>query len=207
MTPNASPPNSLFKRKPGEALSVEIWCKACLQLIVREGVQAVAVEPMTRMLGVTKGSFYWHFKSRDELISETLKRWERDQTQDLFARFEHIPDPLERLRILMFGAFEDQENGLFFAALSASSEDPRIKPFLQRVSEDRLGFVTQAFRFIGKEDVEARKAALLAYSAYVGYFHLLRAIPEQTRSVSDLSGFVRQLADHLAPKVGNFEEK
>ncbi len=207
MIEGASLKKPLLKRKPGEALSVETWCKACLQLIVREGVQAVAVEPMTRALGVTKGSFYWHFGSRDELISETLKRWEQDQTQDLFARFGHIPDPLERLRILMFAAFEDMENGLFFAALSASSEDPRIKPFLQRVSENRLEFVTQAFRFIGRDEVDARKAALLAYSAYVGYFHLLRAIPEQTRSVSDLSGFVRQLADHLAPKVGNFKEK
>ena len=182
-----------------EPLSVEAWCKAALNLIIREGVQALAVEPMTRELGVTKGSFYWHFENRDALVHETLKRWELDQTQDLFARFGSIEDPRARLRILMFAAFEDIENGLFFAALSSSSEDPRVKPFLQRVSEQRLDYVTESFQALDLNPDEARRKALFAYANYVGYFHLLRAIPDRVRAVSDLSAYVHYLADSLVP--------
>jgi AcrR family transcriptional regulator len=182
-----------------EPLSVEAWCKAALNLIVREGVQALAVEPMTRALGVTKGSFYWHFENRDALVRETLKRWELDQTRDLFARFGGIEDPHARLRILMFAAFEDIENGLFFAALSSSSEDPRVQPYLQRVSEQRLDYVTGSFQALGLDPGEARRKALAAYASYVGYFHLLRAIPDRVKAVSDLSAYVRDLADSLVP--------
>jgi AcrR family transcriptional regulator len=183
-----------------EQLSVEAWCKAAVGLIIREGVQALAVEPMTRELGVTKGSFYWHFENRDALVHETLKRWELDQTRDLFARFGGITDPLSRLRILMFAAFEDVENGLLFAALSSSSEDPRVQPYLQRVSEQRLQYVTDSFQALDFPPDEARRRALFAYSSYVGYFHLLRAIPDRVKGVSDLSAYVHYLADSLAPR-------
>jgi len=190
----------LSHARPKGPLSVDSWCKACLNLIIREGVQAVSVEPMTRALGVTKGSFYWHFQSRDGLIDETLRRWEAFHSKEVMALYADIKDPVERMRILMFSAFEALEDGLFYAALSASSEDPRVKPYLQRVSEFRVNFITQAFEALGFGEAEARRRALFAYSTYVGYFHLLRAIPDQVRDVTDLSAYVHYLADSLVPK-------
>jgi AcrR family transcriptional regulator len=180
---------------------VDAWCKAAVQLVIREGISGLAVEPMTRALGVTKGSFYWHFENRDALVHETLRRWEVDQTRDLIARFVCIDDPLTRIRILMFAAFEDIENGLFFAALSASSEDPRVQPYLQRVSAQRLAFVTDSFTALGLSPEEAKRRALFSYSVYAGYFQLLRAIPDKVKAVSDLSAYVHYLADSLAPKT------
>jgi len=187
--------------RSSEPLSVDAWCKAAANMLIREGVSGLAVEPMTRELGITKGSFYWHFENRDALVQETLRRWEIDQTQDLFARFESIEDPLTRIRILMFAAFEDIGNGLLFAALSASSEDPRVQPYLQRVSAQRLAFVTESFQALGLDAEEARRRALFAYSVYAGYFQLLRAIPDQVKAVSDLSAYVHYLADSLAPRT------
>src|SRR3546814_7480606 len=57
-------------------LSAEDWAQAALDLIAEHGVAAVAVEPLARRLGVTKGSFYWHFQSRDALLQAALARWE-----------------------------------------------------------------------------------------------------------------------------------
>lgn len=188
------------KVRTTEPLSVDSWCKAAMNLIIREGIQAVAVEPMTRELGVTKGSFYWHFENRDALIHETLSRWEQDQTDDLFERFGSILDAVTRIRILMFAAFEDIEQGMLFAALSSSSEDPRVQPYLRRVSEQRLEYVTASFRALGLDEEEATRRALFAYSTYVGYFQLLRAIPDRVRAVSDLSAYVHYLADTLVPR-------
>ena len=186
--------------RPSEPLSVDAWCRAAVKLVIREGISGLAVEPMTRELGITKGSFYWHFENRDALVHETLRRWETDQTRDLIARFVGIEDPLTRLRILMFAAFEDIENGLFFAALSASSEDPRVQPYLQRVSAQRLAFVTDSFAALGLDPEEARRRALFSYSVYAGYYQLLRAIPDKVKAVSDLSAYVHYLADSLAPR-------
>jgi len=187
------------KARPAPPLSREAWVKAAANLIAQEGVKAVAVEPLAIVLGVTKGSFYWHFKNRDELIHAALEAWEQDQSADVVSRYGGIADPRRRLRVLLFAAFEDVENGKFFAALSVSSEDPRVQPYLHRATERRLAFGVEAFQALGFSDAEARERALLAYAAYAGYFQLLRTTPRAVDAVTDLSGYVRRLAEALVP--------
>ena len=80
-------------------LSADDWAQAALDLIAEQGVAAVAVEPLARRLGVTKGSFYWHFPSREALLVAALERWEKVE-QEVFSSLEPIPDPRERLRAL-----------------------------------------------------------------------------------------------------------
>lgn len=185
---------------PGRGqLSAQDWIRAALNLIAREGVQAVAVEPLAREMGVTKGSFYWHFENRDHLVKEAMKVWCEDQGRDVVARWSGVPDPERRLRVLLFSAFEDQENGLLFAALSASSEDPRVQPWLRKVSEQRLALGVESWKALGLSDAEAKQKSLLAYAAYAGYFQLLRATPTAVGGVTDLSGYVRHLVDALVP--------
>ena len=191
--------------RPAGPLSPEAWVKAAQSLVAREGVQAVAVEPLAQALGVTKGSFYWHFENRDALIQAALEAWEQDQSTDVVSRYQGIPDPLRRLRVLMFAAFEDVENGLLFAALTASSEDPRVRPFLRRATERRMALGMEAFQALGLSEAESRQRALLVYAAYLGYFQLLRVAPETVRAVTDLSGYVRHLADAMAPPPVNPE--
>lgn len=192
-----APKKKLSKAAP---LSREAWVAAAFQVIAHQGVSAVAVEPLAQALGVTKGSFYWHFQSRDELIHAVLEAWEQDQSADVVARYSGIEDPRRRLRVLLFAAFEDLENGRFFAALAVSSEDPRVRPALKRATERRLEFGVKAFQALGLSEGEARERALLAYAAYAGYFQLLRTTPEAVEAVTDLSGYVRRLADALVPE-------
>ena len=190
------------KARVGTQLSREAWVKAATRAIAQEGVQAVAVEPLAAVLGVTKGSFYWHFSNRDELIQAALEAWEQDQSLDVVTRYSAIPDPRRRLRVLLFAAFEDLENGLFFAALGASHGDSRVQPFLQRATERRLALGEAAFQDLGLDQAEARERALLAYAAYAGYFQLLRTTPGAVTAVTDLSGYVRRLAEALVPAKG-----
>jgi AcrR family transcriptional regulator len=192
-------PASKKKAKPAAPLSREAWVKAASNLIAQEGVQAVAVEPLALALGVTKGSFYWHFQTRDELIHAALEAWEQDQSADVVTRYGGIEDPRRRLRVLLFAAFEDVENGRFFAALAVSSEDPRVQPYLRRATERRLAFGVEAFQALGLTESEAKERALLAYAAYAGYFQLLRTTPAAVAAVTDVSGYVRRLADALVP--------
>ena len=180
-------------------MSREVWVKAAMNLIAQEGVQAVAVEPLAQVLGVTKGSFYWHFQNRDELIHAALEAWEQDQSADVVERYGAIADPRRRLRVLLFAAFEDVENGKFFAALAVSSEDPRVQPYLRRATDRRLAFGIESFQALGLTKAEAQERALFAYAAYAGYFQLLRTAPGAVGAVTDLSGYVRRLAEALVP--------
>jgi AcrR family transcriptional regulator len=59
-------------------LSREEWLVAAVEDLRRGGVEAVRVESLARTLGVTKGSFYWHFRDRGELLEAILSRWEEE---------------------------------------------------------------------------------------------------------------------------------
>lgn len=52
------------------------------------GVEAVRVEKLARNLSVTKGSFYWHFKDREELLDLLLREWEEELLKDIIPRLK-----------------------------------------------------------------------------------------------------------------------
>ena len=93
MTSSVSP-----KTERNNRLSADDWAQAALDLVAEDGVHAVAVEPLARRLGVTKGSFYWHFPSRDALLRAALERWEQVELDEVFAQLEAITDPRLRMR-------------------------------------------------------------------------------------------------------------
>src|SRR5688572_16746205 len=115
------------------ALSREDWTHAALVAIAEGGTAAVAVEPLAARLGATKGSFYWHFRSRGELLAAALATWEREATDEIIARLADLADPVERLRLTLTAAMEDpdDEYGAIDAALLASGADPSVGPVVE----------------------------------------------------------------------------
>src|SRR3954463_4628754 len=79
-------------------LSAQDWARAALKAIAGGGLAAVAVEPLARTLGVTKGSFYAHYRNRDELITAALDEWVRGHGSEALAEFAAMDDPAQRLR-------------------------------------------------------------------------------------------------------------
>ena len=59
------------------------WEQEALAMIAEKGIAALRIEPLARRLGITKGSFYWHFPGRDELLLQALTRWEQQDRQHL----------------------------------------------------------------------------------------------------------------------------
>ena len=120
-------------------LSRDDWTTAALEALAEVGLSAVAIDPLARRLGATKGSFYWHFSSRDELIAATLELWERRDTVELVAALEEIPDPQERLVALARSAYGTAARGTDpQAGVLAAASDPRVGPVLERVTVARF---------------------------------------------------------------------
>jgi AcrR family transcriptional regulator len=85
-------------------LDREAWIAAGLSALEEGGVPAVSAAAIAKALGVTRGSFYWHFSSREELLQAVLERWERDHSDAVLDNLERIGDPHERLRLLIAAA-------------------------------------------------------------------------------------------------------
>src|SRR3546814_20952861 len=109
-------------------LSAEDWAQAALDLIAENGVAAVAVEPLARRLGVTKGRFYWHFPSRDALLQAALERWESVEPEAVFGTLETIPAPRERLRNLFQLVAPAAKSHVIISAQLTALAQPAVQP-------------------------------------------------------------------------------
>lgn len=180
-------------------LSAADWEHAALAVLAEGGVAAVAVEALARGLGVTKGSFYWHFPTREALIQAALERWERSDEQDVLAPIEAVADPRERVRELIRQVSHKRPSHAVFAALLKAVDQPLIGPVVERVSQRRIEFVTGAFRQAGFDDATAANRARLAYSAYVGFIQLAQ-IGQPRMSHDEFEAYIRDFIEILIPR-------
>ncbi|WP_258907476.1 TetR/AcrR family transcriptional regulator [Actinokineospora sp. UTMC 2448] len=163
-------------------MSRESWITAALAALARGGVAAVAVDPLATELGVTRGSFYWHFADRAALLDAALEWWEQKGTTALIEEVAPIADPRERLATLFRMAITDDPTEGLEAALVAHAEDAQVAPVLHRVTGRRIAYLTEAFAAAGAPDPHDR--ARVAYATYVGWVTLRRAVPESTPDTS-----------------------
>ena len=180
-------------------LSAADWEQAALHTIAENGIAAVAVEALARRLGVTKGSFYWHFATREALIQAALDRWERDDEQDVLASIEAVADPRERVRELIRQVSHKRPSHAVFAALIKALDHPLIGPVIARVSQRRLEFVSRAFHQAGFDAATAANRARLAYSAYVGFVQLAQ-IGQPRMHHDEFEAYIRDFIDILIPR-------
>jgi AcrR family transcriptional regulator len=171
MTGAAAKPAARAPERGGR-LSADDWAQGALDLIAEQGVAAVAVEPLARRLGVTKGSFYWHFPSRDALLQAALERWELVEQETVFGSVEAVPDPRERLRALFQVVAHEARSHIIYSELLKALDHPTVKPVIERVSGRRLDYLTASLRQAGLGRAEAQHRARLAYAAYVGFLQL-----------------------------------
>jgi AcrR family transcriptional regulator len=176
------------------SLDRERWAAAALDALEEGGLAAVAVEPLARRLGVTKGSFYWHFKTRQELIGATVARWERLHVDGPLDRLAAVADPRERLLGLLAAAGGKPPS--IFIRMLEGVEEPVVAAAVARAAQRRVDFLAKAFRELGHSRGRARRQALLAYSVYVGRAHLGRDAPEV---IGDPQALARHIAEQLIP--------
>lgn len=159
-------------------LTRDDWITVALDAIADGGLAAVGVEPLAARLGATKGSFYWHFKNRDALLEAAIRRWEKETTTDVVAEITAAHDaPASQFRRLVVGVIERAEQDRVGPALLASATHPAVAPALERVTAARLNLIAAVLRRLGFPPADARRRALLAYSAYLGHGQLAHTTP------------------------------
>ena len=180
-------------------LSAADWEVGALDLIASQGVAAVAVEALARQLGVTKGSFYWHFPTREALLKAALERWEQQDTDHVFGQVEPIADPRERLGELFRRSGREARSHVIYSALLQALDHPLVQPVMERVSQRRMDFLARAYRQIGMERRQALHRARLAYAAYVGFLQLTLQLGMPRLDHGEFEAYVEHVIATLIP--------
>ncbi|MGE4339200.1 MAG: TetR/AcrR family transcriptional regulator [Pigmentiphaga sp.] len=174
------PPTSPRSRDASRhSLTPESWINAATALLVDQGIDAVRVDVIAKRLGVTRGSFYWHFRDRDELLLRVLKAWRDAATDQLIDRFErrHI-DPeilVNDLMTLPFRGRSAREAARIELAIRTwARRDEIVRQALDDVDARRVAYVAQCFSALGFSIAEARARGFALYAWQVGESMLIR---------------------------------
>jgi AcrR family transcriptional regulator len=162
------------KRAEAPRLSPDDWLDAAYTAVAEGGFDSVRVLVLADALGVTRGSFYWHFTDHAALITALLARWrEREIAVHMRLKAEAELDPradLERLLdVALSHAGDDLQNMRFELALRGlGRRDTGVASMLVEIDEMRLGlFVSKFMRLTGDAN-KANGLAVLFYLAIVG---------------------------------------
>ena len=158
-------------------LTASDWAEAALQLIAEKGLSALTVSALAHRLGVTKGSFYWHFRGRSELLAAALARWEHRATTEAIRGLDAVTDERRRLELMIDAASQQPRSRSLYAALAEAAEDPIVRKVLNRVASVRIAYLERCYTDLGLSGKAARAHAVFAYAAYRGLLQLAHEAP------------------------------
>ncbi|MFN0184412.1 MAG: TetR/AcrR family transcriptional regulator [Aquabacterium sp.] len=160
--------------EPAARLTRDDWLDAGFRAVVEGGFDQVRVLTLAKALGVTRGSFYWHFGEQADLVQALVRRWqERQQAADRAFRAQQGQDPradIERLLdTALAHAGTDLEHMRFELALRGlGRRDRAVGRALREVDGMRLALFSHAFGRLTDQPQVAADLAALFYLAVVG---------------------------------------
>jgi AcrR family transcriptional regulator len=184
-------------RSERPTLSAADWEQAAVELIAEKGVQAVAIEPLARRMGITKGSFYWHFPNRESLLEQALRRWEEHDARNLNKSLGEINQPRDRLISFFRRVGKEKLTHEVYSALCAAAGHPQVEPVLERVANRRMAHLSCAFREMGMPEVQANNQARLTYSVYLGFLQLQRQHQTPSLSSDEFDAYIEHVITTL----------
>lgn len=148
-----------------QRLSRDDWLKAALHLSVK-GIEAVKVAPLAVDMGVTTGSFYWHFKNRRELLDALLDYWEREMTDVAIDAARHFAgSPADRILGVMEAVTDGNLARYDLAIWHWAQSDTGAHRVFHRAVKTRFEFAAWMFSEAGfsPEQAEIRGRMMVTY--------------------------------------------
>jgi AcrR family transcriptional regulator len=177
------------------------WLDAALTLLAERGYNQVTVQALAVRLGVTRGSFYWHFADRSMMLREALAHWEQLGTDTLIRDGRRVSDVETRFGQIVRRALTDDPFPGLEPAIRAASTEVGVTPVLERVTRRRIEYLEGILLDAGLTPHEARQRATTVYATYVGWSDLRRTVPDILTGI-DLEDVISQVTSSaLSPRT------
>ncbi len=150
-----------------ERLTKNDWLDYGLEVLAANGAEALKAEPLAKSLGVSRGSFYWHFKDMQDFHQVLLARYQSRTTDETIAELNQQEAPGTRLDLLLQRAMS-LKGRLERAVRSWATWNTDAAMAVERVDKIRLEYLTLLLQSAGVPDSQARARASFIYWAYIG---------------------------------------
>lgn len=158
-------------------LSADAWCDGVIDLMA-EGASDIGINAVCQHLGVTRGSFYWHFDDHDELVRRVARRWCSASTAALGDLADDAgPDPRARLRSMTLRLLDPRVAAVERTLRARGHADDQVAGAMAESDLAVLGVVQAELLALGRDPDEARTLAGLLVFAGIGFAHGLSGLP------------------------------
>lgn len=148
--------------------SKEEWLHVALETIDKEGIEALRIDRISKKLGVSRSSFYWYFKDRDDLRNQIIDLWVYESTSigTSSPRLRNL-SPKECLKEIMLMILEQDLGRYDIAMIHWAKTDPKIALRVKKTYKLRMKFIGDMFRELGFKgvDLEMRTRLFVCYQS------------------------------------------
>lgn len=182
--------------------SPEVWLQAAYDALLESGVEAVKILALAKRLRLSRTSFYWFFKDREELLGALIARWRDKNTGNLVKRTEAYAESLGEAMLNVFDCWLDSElfdSRFEFAVRSWALQSPDILAQVRQADQARIEALTRMFMRFGLSETSADVRARTTYLVQIGYITM--------QSQEDLAVRMKRIPDYIAIYTGEMPQQ
>lgn len=161
-----------------DQLSADDWLTQGLKVLATRGFTALKAEPLAKAMGVSRGSFYWHFADVAAFHAALLKKWREIAAEQIITGVEASAGDQPAIAVLLRRAFTVRLT-LERAVRSWAGSDPAARQAVQAIDRRRLGYVESLLSAEGLMPAIAHARAQVLYWAFLGHALSDRPLPAQ----------------------------
>jgi AcrR family transcriptional regulator len=151
-----------------DQLSAQDWLDQGLKTLATQGFAALKAEPLAKAMGVSRGSFYWHFADIGAFHAAILKAWREVAAEAIIANVEAASAGADPVTVLLQRVYSEKL-ALERAVRSWATFDAAAKAAVQAIDRRRLDYVEGLIRAKGVAADLAQTRAQILYWAFLGY--------------------------------------
>lgn len=170
-------------------ISTEAWIAVAKATLIKEGVAAVKVDRLAKAAGVTRGGFYYRFKSRQGLLDALVDDWLATNHKPIMNALQGPGSPPERFRALIRLWLDERDYDPDYDAAmrSWSRLSPKVAALVHSIDDLRIDALRQVFSDAGYDEAEAFVRARITYFHQVGYYAMgVRESAKRREELSEL---------------------
>lgn len=155
--------------------SPEAWLTAAHDVLLESGVDSVRILLLARKLNLSRTSFYWFFKDREELLAGLLGQWRDKNTGNFVRQANAYAETLVEGLLNVSDCWFDTslfDSKFEFAVRSWALQSPEVQAEVHKADELRLAALTGLFRRFGHDPIPADVRARTVYLTQIGYISM-----------------------------------
>ncbi|MBB2907067.1 AcrR family transcriptional regulator [Rhizobium sp. RAS22] len=182
--------------------SQEGWLEAAYESLLESGVDSVKILPLAKKLNLSRTSFYWFFKDREELLAALLSRWRDKNTGSILRQSEAYAETLAEAMLNVFDCWLDPslfDSKFEFAVRSWALQSDDILAEVRKADAVRMEALSRMFVRFGHPENTADVRARTTYLVQIGYISM--------QAEEDVAVRMKRIADYIAIYTGEVPQQ